>query len=180
MRGIFLEKRRSNVFNFRKTAEAPTAPSASDQKRAAYRATIEFPVVYVVDGREGTRTATANDLSVGGLRLLGDEDFTKDTVIDFRFTLPNAAVAGVYLEKEVTERTAFGPQKKRVKVPPTPFQPMDMAGKIVIVFYNTHTNRFAHGVRFLHVPQKIEDEIQRFIHLYQLKQLRDRADKGFE
>ena len=180
MRAIFLEKRRSNVFNFRKTADLPTAPSASDQKRAAYRATIEFPVVYVVDGREGTRTATANDLSVGGLRLLGDEDFTKDTVIDFRFTLPNAAVAGVYLEKEVTERTAFGPQKKRVKVPPTPFQPMDMAGKIVIAFYNTQTNRFAHGVRFLHVPQKIEDEIQRFIHLYQLKQLRDRADKGID
>jgi c-di-GMP-binding flagellar brake protein YcgR len=177
---VFLEKRRPNVFNFRKTAEAPTAPSASDQKRAAYRATIEFPVVYVVDGREGTRTATANDLSVGGLRLLGDEDFTKDTVIDFRFTLPNAAVAGVYLEKELIERTAFGPQKKRVKVPPTPFQPMDMAGKIVIAFYNTRTNRFAHGVRFLHVPQKIEDEIQRFIHLYQLKQLRDRADKSID
>lgn len=167
------------MFNFRRTAEAPLPPAAN-QKRAAYRATIEFPLVYVVDGRNGTRTATANDLSVGGLRLLGDEDFTKDTVIDFRFTLPNAAVSGVYIEKEVTERTAFGPEKKRVKVPPTPFEPMDMAGKIVIAFYNTRTNRFAHGVRFLHVPQKIEDEIQRFIHLYQLKQLRDRADKGMD
>jgi c-di-GMP-binding flagellar brake protein YcgR len=170
----------NDVFNFRKSEEAATMTAVSNQKRASYRAMIEFPVVYVVDGREGTRRATANDLSVGGLRLLGDEDFTKDTVIDFRLTLPNSAVAGVYLEKEVTERTAFGPQKKRVKVPPTPFEPMDMAGKIVIAFYNTRTNRFAHGVRFLHVPQKIEDEIQRFIHLYQLKQLRDRADKGLD
>lgn len=168
------------MFNIRKTADATTAPAGKDQKRASYRATIEFPLVYVVDGRMGTRTATANDLSIGGLRLLGDEDLTKDTVIDFRFTLPNASVSGVYLEKEVTKRTAFGPQKKRVKVPPTPFEPMDMAGKIVIAFYNARTSRFAHGVRFLHVPQKIEDEIQRFIHLYQLKQLRDRADKGFE
>ena len=88
----------------------------------SYRATIEFPIVYIVDGREGTRTASANDLSVGGLRLLGDEDFTKDTVIDFRFTLPTAEVADVFIEKEVTERTAFGERKRRVKMPPTPFE----------------------------------------------------------
>jgi hypothetical protein len=163
---------------------------------------IEFPVFYNLDDRDGTRMASANDLSVGGLRLLGDEDFTNDTIIDFRFTLPNEAVAGLLIEKVVEERPAlvtpqksssfglsglgktevdrasFGPEKKRVKVPPPPFKPMEMAGKIVIAFYNTRTNRFAHGVRFLHVPQKIQDEIERFIHLYQLKQLRDRAEKG--
>jgi len=36
-------------------------------------------------------------------------------VIDFRFTLPTAEVANVYIEKEVTERTAFGERKRRVK-----------------------------------------------------------------
>lgn len=133
-----------------------------------------------MDGREGTRTASANDLSVGGIRLLGDEDFTKDTVIDFRFTLPTAEVANVYLEKEVTERTAFGERKRRVKVPPTPFERFEIAGKIVIAFYNLRTQRFAHGVRFLHLPQKTEDEIQRFIHLYQLKQLRERAERDLD
>ena len=60
---------------------------------------------------------------------------------------------------------------------PTPFEPFDIAGKIVIAFYNLRTQRFAHGVRFLHLPQKTEDEIQRFIHLYQLKQLRERAER---
>jgi c-di-GMP-binding flagellar brake protein YcgR len=168
------------VFTFRRSNDGedqtPARP-VSNQKRQAYRASIEFPVIYVVDGRPGTRTASANDLSVGGLRLLGDEDFTKETIIDFRFTLPTAAVGNVYLEKEIQERSAFGPRTRRVKVPPTPFEPMEIAGKIVIAFYNLRTGKFAHGVRFLHVPQRTEDELQRFIHLYQLKQLRDRADR---
>jgi len=83
----------------------------------------------------------------------------------------------VYLEKEIQDRTPFGVRTRRVKVPPTPFAPIEIAGKIVIAFYNLRTQKFAHGVRFLHVPQKVEDEIQRFIHLYQLKQLRDRAER---
>jgi len=166
------------VFNFRRPGGGDDSrPSRSNQKRQAYRASLEFPVVYNVDGREGTRNATANDLSVGGLRLLGDEDFTKETIIDFRFTLPNAAISNVYLEKEIQDRTPFGVRTRRVKVPPTPFAPIEIAGKIVIAFYNLRTQKFAHGVRFLHVPQKVEDEIQRFIHLYQLKQLRDRAER---
>jgi c-di-GMP-binding flagellar brake protein YcgR len=167
------------VFNIRRPGAGEVAPNASkaDQKRASYRATIEFPIVYIVDGREGTRTASANDLSVGGLRLLGDEDFTKETVIDFRIKLPNEEVSDVLIEKEITERSAFGDRKKRVKLPPTPFEEMDIAGKIVIAFYNLDTKRFAHGVRFLHLPQRTEDEIQRFIHLYQLKQLRERAER---
>jgi c-di-GMP-binding flagellar brake protein YcgR len=168
------------VFNFRKSGGGDdNAPPASrkDQKRQSYRASIEFPIVYIVDGREGTRSASANDLSIGGLRLLGDEDFTKETVIDFRFTLPTVEVANVFIEKEIVERSAFGDRKKRVKLPPTPFEPLDIAGKIVIAFYNLEAKRFAHGVRFLHLPQRTEDEIQRFIHLYQLKQLRERAER---
>ena len=104
------------MFNIRRPGAGDTAPASSkaDQKRQSYRATIEFPIVYIVDGREGTRTASANDLSVGGLRLLGDEDFTKETLIDFRFTLPNAEIANVQIEKEITERTAFGERKRRI------------------------------------------------------------------
>jgi c-di-GMP-binding flagellar brake protein YcgR len=168
------------VFNFRKSLsgdDSAVPATRSDQKRQSYRASIEFPVVYIVDGREGTRAASANDLSVGGLRLLGDEDFTKETVIDFRITLPNDEIADVLIEKEVTERSPLGDRKRRVKAPPTPFEPLEIAGKIVIAFYNLDAKRFAHGVRFLNLQQRTEDEIQRFIHLYQLKQLRERAER---
>ena len=71
-------------------------------------------------------------------------------------------------------------RKRRVKTPPTPFEPLDIGGKIVIAFYNLRTQRFAHGVRFLNLPKRTEDEIQRFIHLYQLKQLRERAERDDE
>jgi c-di-GMP-binding flagellar brake protein YcgR len=166
------------VFNFRRPGDENTVRTPErNQKRQSYRASIEFPVVYNVDGRVGTRSASANDLSVGGLRLLGDEDFTKETVIDFRFTLPIGDVKDVYIEKEIQERTPLGTRTRRVKVPPTPFEMIEISGKIVIAFYNIRTMRFAHGVRFLSVPQKTEDEIQRFIHLYQLKQLRDRSER---
>jgi c-di-GMP-binding flagellar brake protein YcgR len=167
------------VFNFRRPGGDETSARLPErhQKRQSYRASIEFPVVYVVDGRTGTRSAGANDLSVGGLRLLGDEDFTKETIIDFRFTLPTASVADVHVEKEIVDRSPLGTRTRRVKVPPTPFEPLVISGKIVIAFYNLSTQRFAHGVRFLHVPQRTEDEIQRFIHLYQLKQLRERAER---
>jgi c-di-GMP-binding flagellar brake protein YcgR len=167
------------VFNFRRSGDddGATPPVPPNQKRQSYRAAIEFPVVYVVDGRPGARTAGANDLSVGGLRLLGDEDFTRETIIDFRFTLPTLAVNDVYVEREVTQRSPLGAKTRRVLVPPTPFEPLTVSGKIVIAFYNARTQRFAHGVRFLSIPQRMEDEIQRFIHLYQLKALRARADR---
>lgn len=138
---------------------------------------MEFPIRYVIDGRTGMRTASADDLSVGGLRLLGDEDITHETIVDFRFTLPNDAIASVYLEKEVEERTVFGRRMKRVKVPPTKFEPMEMAGKVVIARFNVRSLKFAHGVRFLDVDRRTEEELQRFVHLYQLKQLRERAER---
>ena len=50
----------------------------------------------------------------------------------------------------------------------------------MIAFYNLRTQRFAHGVRFLNLPRRTEEEIQRFIHLYQLKQLRERAEREQE
>jgi c-di-GMP-binding flagellar brake protein YcgR len=167
------------VFNFRRTGEESGARQPGpNQKRQSYRASIEFPVLYVVNGRTGTRTASANDLSVGGMRLLGDEDFTKETIVDFRFTLPTEAVADVFVEKEIVDRSVLGARTRRVKMPPTPFEPMQIAGKVVIAFYNLRTQRFAHGVRFVSTPRRIEDEIQRFIHLFQLKQLRERAERS--
>ncbi len=167
------------MFNFRKSGagEGNGRSGKADQKRQSYRASIEFPIVYIVDGRDGTRSASANDLSVGGLRLLGDEDFTKETLIDFRFTLPTSAVENVMIEREITERSPFGERTRRVKTAPTPFEPLDIAGKIVIAFYNLAARRFVHGVRFMHLPKRTEEEIQRFIHLYQLKQLRERAER---
>ena len=147
----------------------------TEQKRQAYRASFEFPIVYVVEGRPGTRTAIANDLSAGGLRLVGDEDFPNDTIVDFRFTLPNDQIRGIEIEKVVEEFKRGVRTKKRIMVPVEPFGEMKIRGKIVITFLNVRRHKFAHGVQFVDLDEKTSEEIQRFIHVWQIRMLRERA-----
>jgi c-di-GMP-binding flagellar brake protein YcgR len=148
-----------------------------DQKRTAYRASVEFPVLYVVEGRAGTRAATANDLSAGGMRLMGDEDLINGSILDFRFTLPNDLIRTVQVEKEVEEKSPFGNRKKRILVPPPEFEPMRIRAKVVIAFLNTKRKKFAHGIQFVDADDRFHDEIARFIHLWQLRLLRMRAER---
>ncbi len=146
----------------------------TEHQRQSYRASVEFPVVYAVDGRTGPRTAAANDLSAGGLRLIGDEDLADDTAISIRFTLPNELIRGVPVEKETFETTPRGRVKKKVMVPPEPFREMLVHGKIVIAFLNVRRKRFAHGVQFVDIDERTQEEIQRFIHVWQIRLLRER------
>ena len=150
-------------------------PVPTDQKRQAYRASFEFPILYTLGGRDGTRNATANDLSVGGLRLVGDEDLPNDTLVDFRFTLPNELIAGVEIEKIVNEVVRGKKTVRRIMVPPEPFLPMTLHGKSVITFLNVRRRKFMHGVQFAGIDHDTTEEIQRFIHVWQIRQLRERA-----
>lgn len=173
-----------HVFSFGKKAStaaerrsAASAGSGNDQKRTAYRASVEFPVLYVVEGRAGTRAATANDLSAGGMRLMGDEDFINGSILDFRFTLPNDLIRSVQVEKEIDEKSPFGNRKKRILVPPPPFEPMNIRAKVVIAFLNLKRKKFAHGIQFVDADDRFHDEIARFIHLWQLRLIRMRAER---
>jgi c-di-GMP-binding flagellar brake protein YcgR len=147
----------------------------TETQRQSYRASVEFPVVYAVEGRSGSRTAVANDLSAGGLRLIGDEDLPDETVVELRFTLPNDLIQSVHVEKEVFVNTPRGKTKKKVMVPPDPFRPMAVHAKAVIAFLNVRRRKFAHGVQFLDIDERTQEEIQRFIHVWQIRQLRERA-----
>lgn len=147
----------------------------TEHNRQAYRATVEFPVVYVADGRDGSRTAIGSELSAAGLRIIGDEDFSNDTEVDLRFTLPNDLIHSVQVEKEIVETTARGKTKKKVMVPPDPFMEMSVRAKVVIAFLNVRRRKFAHGVQFLEVDERTQEEIQRFIHVWQIRLIRERA-----
>jgi c-di-GMP-binding flagellar brake protein YcgR len=147
----------------------------TETQRQAYRASFEFPVVYAADGRDGTRGARANDLSSGGLRLIGDEDFPDESTLELRFTLPFELIKDVHVEKEIVQTTARGKTKKKVMVPPEPFHEMSVRAKVVIAFFNVRRRRFAHGVQFLDIDERTAEEIQRFIHVWQIRQLRERA-----
>ncbi len=150
-------------------------PKASDEQRQAYRAPVEFPVAYVVEGRAGARTAVATDLSAASLRLIGDEDLGEDTLIALRFTLPNHLVHDVHVEKEIVEMTTRGRTLKKVMVPPEPFAEMTLRARVVNAFLRVRRRKLAHGLQFIDLAEQTTEEIQRFIHVWQIRQLRERA-----
>jgi c-di-GMP-binding flagellar brake protein YcgR len=166
------------VFLFRKGHPSPKPPrpaTVTEPQRKAYRASFEFPIAYAVEGREGIRIAIASDLSAVGLRVVGDEDFPDGTILALRFTLPNELIAGEHVEKEVEQITSRGKIKRKVMVPPDPFHEMRVRGKTVVAFLNVHRRKLMHGVQFIDLDERTQEEIQRFIHVWQIRQLRERA-----
>ncbi|HEX3463280.1 MAG TPA: PilZ domain-containing protein [Candidatus Elarobacter sp.] len=169
---MFFWKRRSKR---KPPARRLVRATITETQRQSYRASFEFPVLYTAEARTGVRTALANDLSAGGLRLIGDEDFPYESTIELRFTLPNELIKDVLVEKEIVETTPRGKTKKKIMVPPEPFHEMVVRGKIVIAFFNLRRRKFAHGVQFVDIGEPTQEEIQRFIHVWQIRQLRERA-----
>ncbi|GAC1413740.1 MAG: hypothetical protein NVSMB5_00810 [Candidatus Velthaea sp.] len=153
------------------------APNVSslNQKRTAYRASVSFDVLYTVEGRAGTRSGTASDLSAGGLRLTGDEDLAAGSIVSVHFTLPNELVRSIRVEKDIDEKSPFVARKAKIMVPPPPFEPMTIRSSVVISSFNLKRHKFAHGLQFLQVDERTKEEIRRFIHIWQVRQLRERA-----
>ncbi|HTZ54963.1 MAG TPA: PilZ domain-containing protein [Candidatus Acidoferrum sp.] len=152
------------------------AKSKTPQKRSSFRMPVEFDVMYALRGRQGRRHGRANDLSAGGLRLSTDEDFLKNSVLDLDFQLPDEFVSELTIEKEVFKQTPFGLRPETVKTAPAPFAPMRMSAIVLSTFYVPATKSLAHGTKFIELPEEVQEELQRFIHLWQLHQIRLRAE----
>jgi c-di-GMP-binding flagellar brake protein YcgR len=166
------------VFFFKKKKKPeprlrPAVPSTT-QKRSAFRMPVEFDVYYTLEGRRGRRSAKANDLSAGGLRLSVDEDFLKDSVLLLEFNLPDEFLASMVVEKEVYEQSPFGLRPESIKVQPHGFAPMKLRARVLIAFFDMEERKFAYGMSFLDLDTHTEEELQRFIHLWQLNYLRTR------
>jgi c-di-GMP-binding flagellar brake protein YcgR len=166
-------------FGKKKKAPAPKSmvkPSAAGagQKRTAFRMPVEFDVIYTLDARQGRRKARANDLSAGGLRLATDEDLVRGSALDLEFRLPDDFLAEMTIEKEVYEQTPFGLRPQTVKVQPPGFKPMRMRGVVLMPFFDPAEKRFAYGMKFEQTESEMQEELQRFIHLWQIHYLRTR------
>jgi hypothetical protein len=155
---------------------APKAPPAPAQKRSAFRMPVEFDVLYTLEGRTGRRYARANDLSAGGLRLSSDEDLIKGSILELDFRLPEDFLEGLTVEKEVFEQTPFGLRPESVKTQPPPFAPMHLKAEALSTFYMPSTRKLAHGMKFIDLAQEDKEELTRFVHLWQLHQIRLRAE----
>lgn len=137
---------------------------------------VEFDVMYALRDRNGRRHGRANDLSAGGLRLSTDEDLLRGSILVLDFRLPDAFLEGLTIEKEVFEQTPFGLRPETVKTQPPPFAPMRLNAQVLSTFYVPGTKRLAHGMKFIDLHQEAQEELQRFVHLWQLHQIRLRAE----
>jgi len=168
------------VFFFKKkpadSTKVKKEPTTAAQKRTAFRMPVEFDVMYALRGREGRRHGRANDLSSGGLRLSTDEDLMKGSVLELDFALPTDFIEGLTVEKEVFKQTPFGLRPESVRVQPDPFEPMHVRGTVLATFYIPSTKALAHGVKFVEIDETSQEELHRFIHLWQLHQIRLRSE----
>jgi c-di-GMP-binding flagellar brake protein YcgR len=144
------------------------------QKRTSFRMPVEFDVLYTLEGRPGRRKARANDLSAGGLRLASDEDLPRGSVLDLDFHLPEEFLTEMSIEKEVYEQTPFGLRPQSVKVQPPGFKPMRMRATVLMPFFDAAEKKFAYGTKFMETEHEMQEELQRFIHLWQIHYLRTR------
>jgi hypothetical protein len=171
------------VFFFRRKRAAHPPPKGEKtvqatmaQKRSSFRTPVEFDVMYSLRDRPGRRAGRANDLSAGGLRLSTDEDLLNGSILDLDFQLPEDFIGELVVEKEVFNQTPFGLRPESVKSTPSPFAPMRMSAMILSTFYVPATKSLAHGMKFIDIDQETKEELQRFIHLWQLHQIRLRAE----
>ena len=94
--------------------------------------------------------------------------------MDFR--LPDDFLEDLTVEKEVFEQTPFGLRPSTVKEKPAKFEPMTVSAVILSTFYDVTTKKLAHGIKFENQAEHIREELQRFVHLWQLHQIRLRAE----
>ncbi len=135
---------------------------------------VQFDVLYALEGREGRRHGRANDLSAGGLRLSSDEDLLPGSVLALDFRLPDEFLADLQIEKEVMEQTPFGLRPETIKVQPPPFAPVHVKAKVLATFFDREARSLAHGAMFVDLDTATQEELQRFVHLWQLNRIRER------
>jgi c-di-GMP-binding flagellar brake protein YcgR len=162
------------LFGRKKTAKTAKAAPPKEQKRSAFRMPVSFDVLYTLEGRRGRRRALANDLSAGGLRLATDEDLMTGSVLTLDFHLPDEFLAAMVVEKEVYEQTPFGLRPETVKHAPPGFEAVHVEAKVLMPFFDREAKAFAYGLHFLDLESKVEEELQRFMHLWQINYLRVR------
>lgn len=158
------------TFENDETEELPDFESSRDRK--AYRAIVQFPVGVktVRKGKAVTLEAEARDLSLGGMLLLIEEDVDEGTELELSFSLP---ADGPEIEtKEVIEMTPFGERRIKKSAPKRHLDQLFVKARVLKKTGTARNGSPLFGVEFVDVPGFLSDEIARWIHAHQLKQLR--------
>jgi c-di-GMP-binding flagellar brake protein YcgR len=143
-------------------------------KRKSYRAPVKFPVSIKPKDRMNEFVGMANDLSIGGILLVSPETLPEGSEVEIEFTMPVEAVDLGGEQREVIERGPFGERKTKKLVPVRPFEPVSTKAKIV-KRVGASPEGTAYGTAFVNLSAFMGEEIARFVHAYQLTQLRRAA-----
>jgi len=145
--------------------------SAKDRK--AYRAMVQFPVGARVlrKGKMVALEAEARDLSLGGMLLLLEEDVDEGTELELSFSLPADADQAENV-KEIVEMTPFGERRIKKSSPKRRVEQLFVKARVLKKAGHARNGSPLFGVEFVEVPGFLTDEIARWIHAHQLKQLR--------
>lgn len=143
-------------------------------KRKAYRAPVKFPISFKAKGAMHEVVAMAGDLSIGGILLISPEALPEGTEIEVDFVMPIEAVDLGGEQREVVEKTPFGNRKVKKLVPVRPFESVHAKAK-VLKRVGASPEGTAYGTSFVDLPAFTGEEIARFVHAFQLTQLRKAA-----
>ncbi|MBV8601190.1 MAG: PilZ domain-containing protein [Candidatus Eremiobacteraeota bacterium] len=168
---------------YKPTDPVANAPQPEDgelggrAKRQAYRAGVSFPVSVKAnkEGRWTIMSGEANDLSEGGLLLALPQELPDGTELEIAFNLPFGAVNMGGEEREVVEVGPFGERKTKQLVPVRPFDRIETKARIVKKVGGSRNGKPQFGVGFVELPAFVGEEIARYVHAYQLTQLRKAA-----
>jgi c-di-GMP-binding flagellar brake protein YcgR len=174
---VIMEFQRRAAADRTETKETAVENAKPGKQRGAYRALVTFPIKYRREGRPGLTIAEANDLSAGGLRIIGNEPMPADVILTLEFTLPQE-VLSVYSSAAPPDPSPFGERgitRPKPKDPRRPFEPMVIRGKVAARLKDS-SGRIVLGVQFLDADAFTREEIQRYIHAVQLYKIRTGVD----
>jgi c-di-GMP-binding flagellar brake protein YcgR len=165
----------------RRMAFKPTEPTTTSgdagvgrAKRKAYRAPVKFPVSFKSKEKMHEVVALAADLSVGGILLVSPEPLSEGSEIELDFVMPVEAVDLGGDQREVVEHGPFGQRKVKKLIPVRPFEPVHTRAK-VLKRVGASPEGTAYGTSFIDLSAFMGEEVARFVHAFQLTQLRRAA-----
>ncbi|MEO9171384.1 MAG: hypothetical protein ABI282_04470, partial [Candidatus Baltobacteraceae bacterium] len=165
-----MQRRDARARAQKRAPELPRPEPNSRQRRLTVRAFAQFPVRYRISKRASVQ-AHANEVSVGGLRLMARESIPTGTILELRFTLPSDYLHVYPTIEERTEISPFGARTVRAQDNRRPFDEMRVHGRILSRFVHTR-GRNIYGVAFIDIDGYEREEIARFTHAVQLVKLR--------
>lgn len=156
---------------------APDPELGGRAKRQGYRAAVPLHISVRVnkDGRWLSVRGEAQDISSGGMLVAFPGDYADGTELQVSFTLPLGAVDMGGEEKEELEQTPFGPRRVKKLSPVRPFDPIDAKAHVVKKTGGAKNGVPLYGVGFDDLSPFLKEEIARFVHAFQLTQLRKAA-----